>query len=109
MTNELFNDYDFLEGLNLLTGNELKVYMALMWDHIITHEDIHMDRKTFKNAYEHLYKLGFFTRHWKTYLADVQIARIEQRKEELQTNGLVSTGCGAGNGNSGNSCNNNCN
>lgn len=84
MANEIFNDYDFLEGLNLLTGNELKVYMALMWDKTITFTDIHMDRKTFKNAYEHLYKLGLVDKHWKLYLADIQIARIEQRKKELE-------------------------
>lgn len=92
MANELFNDYDFLEGLNLLTGNELKVYMALMWDKTITHTDIHMDRRTFMNAYKHLYELGLFDRHWKMYLVDVQTARLAERRKELEANGLMGTG-----------------
>ena len=65
MGKELFNDYDFLVGINLLTGNELKVYMALMWDKTITYTDIHMDRRTFMNAYKHLYDLGLVEKHYK--------------------------------------------
>lgn len=81
---ELFNDYDFLEGLNLLTGNELKVYMALMWDKTITFTDIHMDRKTFMKAYKHLYELGLVDKHWKMYLLDVQSAKLEKRYKNLE-------------------------
>lgn len=92
MANEIFNDYDFLEGLNLLTGNELKVYMALMWDKTITFTDIHMDRRTFMNAYKHLYELGLIDKHWKIYLVDVQEARLAKRREELQAKGLMGTG-----------------
>ena len=86
---ELFNDYDFLAGINLLTGNELKVYMALKWDKTITYTDIHMDRRTFMNAYKHLYDLGLVEKHWKLYLVDVQEARLAKRREELQASGLM--------------------